>query len=151
MNAISTFGKCGNMTEIIEMMNKMIAVYVKFNDDQDLTLNPTTEPSQAPHEPYPCDEADKASKRETRPFNKTKVGNCLHPGYHTRYYDDMVNTFTAAINILYEMNVTFVVVQGTLLSLLRNQPILPWDTDADIYLVLDESLLNDIMNNNTNT
>ena len=39
-------------------------------------------------------------------------------------------------------------VQGTLLSLLRHQPILPWDTDADIYLVLDDSHLDEIINSN---
>ena len=112
------------------------------------SLSPSVAPTKAPHPPEPCDEADKKRKRAVRYFNESKVGKCLHSGYHRKYYDDIVNTFTAAVNILYEINVTFAVVQGTLLSVLRNQPLLPWDTDADLYLVLDDSRLDEIVNSN---
>eukprot|EP01083_Nonionella_stella_P171210 584359_1 len=87
----------------------------------------------------PCDAGDKYQIRAPRNFNASKVGQCLHPLYHTIYYDDIANTLCAAINVLYEINATFVIVQGTLLSILRKQPVLPWDADADIYLLLEEN------------
>ena len=92
---------------------------------------------------HACDDADRYNRRQARHFNESEAFGCVHPGYHSIYYDDLVNTFVAAVNILSSLNMTFIVTQGTLLSMLRHQPILPWDHDADIYIFIEQEAKND--------
>jgi len=78
-----------------------------------------------------------APYNEVREFDVDQV-RCKEPGYHTQYYDDLVNTFSMAVNVLHELEMDFVVIQGTLLSILRNQPIFAYDHDVDIYVVIND-------------
>ena len=101
--------------------------------------------------PTPCDDADKRRIRAPRPFDQNNVNGCRYPGYHTKYQDDIANTLIAACNILHSINATFVIAQGTVLSILRNQPVFPWpNEDADIYLVLNPQDLDTDFSDNSN-
>ena len=56
--------------------------------------------------------------------------------------------FVLTINIFNKLKINYWVCQGTLLGIIRNQSLIPWDPDIDLAILekdFDESLIKKIM------
>ena len=59
--------------------------------------------------------------------------------------------FVLTINIFNKLKINYWVCQGTLLGIIRNQSLIPWDPDIDLAILekdFDESLIKKIMKKN---